>query len=81
MRCFLCDGPAHPATGAQYTETALACHSCVVAFWKWFRGQMHKQWSGLYFYEHAFHNPSPGRGAAQVLDSTAQHGKPPDNGM
>lgn len=51
--CFFCKHPAHPSTGAQYTETAIVCRYCVVDFWKWFRAQQHKKWSGAYFYDHA----------------------------
>lgn len=53
MKCMFCQGAAHPATGAQYTPTALACRRCVVEVWAWFRRQQHKKWSGHYFYEHA----------------------------
>jgi hypothetical protein len=47
MTCFFCDGPAHPATGCQYTERALACWACTVRFWKWFREHQHK-WPAFY---------------------------------
>ncbi len=40
MSCFFCNGPAHPATGCQYSERVLACHQCVVDFWKWLRGHI-----------------------------------------
>ena len=35
IRCFFCGGPAHPASGCQYTSGAIACGPCVRAFWKW----------------------------------------------
>lgn len=37
MRCFFCPGPAHPATGHQYTPTVLACASCTRDFFAWVR--------------------------------------------
>lgn len=44
MKCFFCDNPAaHPATGCQYSERALACRACVDRFWTWFREQMAKR--------------------------------------
>ena len=43
MKCFLCDGVAHPSTGAQYTERVVVCESCVREFWAWFRAQQHKR--------------------------------------
>lgn len=42
MRCFFCSGPAHPATGCQYSARVVACHRCVVEFWGWFKGH---QWT------------------------------------
>lgn len=53
---MFCGGAAHASTGAQYTDTAVACYGCVVHFWKWFRAQQHKKWSGYYFYECAARN-------------------------
>ena len=42
MNCCICAAPgAHPATGAQYSNTAVACASCVREFWAWFRAQQH----------------------------------------
>lgn len=37
MECRTCGGPAHPATGCQYTETFIVCGPCTRAFWAWFR--------------------------------------------
>ena len=39
MTCFLCGGPAHPATGSQYTETKVACRECVWRLWRWILGR------------------------------------------
>jgi len=36
-RCATCGGPAHPATGCQYTETFITCYSCTVEAWSWIR--------------------------------------------
>lgn len=52
MTCIICGGPAHPATGAQYTETALACGPCVRDFWVWVRRHTSRRWGGQYFYDH-----------------------------
>lgn len=38
MLCKSCGGVAHPATGAQYTETMLVCEQCVRTFWDWVKG-------------------------------------------
>jgi hypothetical protein len=39
-RCFFCRGPAHPATGCQYSERVIACRACTVEFWRWFKGHV-----------------------------------------
>jgi hypothetical protein len=36
--CFFCGGPAHPATGCQYTATCIACARCTRDFWRWVKG-------------------------------------------
>lgn len=41
MRCFFCNGPAHPATGHAYTPNVLACRRCFMAFFAWYRARMH----------------------------------------
>jgi hypothetical protein len=51
-RCMFCKGAAHPATGAQYTPTAVACGPCVRDFWQWVRARQHKQWGGVRFADH-----------------------------
>lgn len=58
MACFFCGGPAHPATGCQYTERALACATCVRRFWAWFRPFMKGKGRrrGPAFYDHAFYD-------------------------
>lgn len=44
MQCSFCENTAaDPATGCQYTETMLACHDCVVRFWKWMREHTNKK--------------------------------------
>ena len=43
MRCISCGGAAHPATGAQYTVTAITCWRCTETFWKWVREQTSKR--------------------------------------
>jgi hypothetical protein len=54
MRCFFCDGVAHPQTGCQYSETCIACGPCVRDAWKWVKAhtnKRNKKWSNLSFYE------------------------------
>ena len=53
MRCFSCGGPAHPATGCQYTETLIMCGPCTREFWAWMRRHTSRRWGGRYFYEDA----------------------------
>lgn len=44
MQCFFCENPAaHPSTGSQYTEKALACHECAVNINKWVRNHTNKR--------------------------------------
>jgi hypothetical protein len=35
MRCAACKGPAHPASGCQYTARTLVCGPCARRFWEW----------------------------------------------
>jgi hypothetical protein len=35
--CADCGGPAHPASGCQYTETMVICGPCTRKFWAWLR--------------------------------------------
>ena len=49
MTCPFCRGPAHPATGCEYTPTFVACYRCTVAFWAWARAWMRPR-KGLDFY-------------------------------
>jgi hypothetical protein len=55
MACCICRGPAHPATGSQYSTTALACYSCVTELWTWLRCRMkgRARGGGLNFYDYA----------------------------
>lgn len=53
MRCFFCQGAAHPASGAQYTATAVACGPCVRSFWAAHIQRTYKRWGGLFFYDYA----------------------------
>ena len=54
MNCCICKGSAHPASGAQYTATAIACGPCVREFWQWIiRRQKGKpRGGGPSFYDH-----------------------------
>lgn len=55
MICATCGGPAHPATGCQYTETFITCYRCTVEAWTWLRRHINEKGlrSGISFYEHA----------------------------
>lgn len=35
MKCNFCGGPAHPATGCQYSENMISCYRCTVEAWSW----------------------------------------------
>lgn len=41
MKCFFCEGPAHPATGHAYSETCIACMRCYLEFFGWYRARMY----------------------------------------
>jgi hypothetical protein len=56
MICAICHGPAHPATGAQYSPRVLVCYGCVVELWTWLRRRMNgrpRGGRGPNFYDHA----------------------------
>lgn len=58
MGCFFCGGPAHPATGCQYTERVIACGRCTREAWAWVKGWTNrKRKDGLSFYEAAAYRP------------------------
>ena len=40
MVCCICRGPAHEATGARYSPSAVACYDCVMELWGWLRQRM-----------------------------------------
>lgn len=40
MVCCICRGPAHEATGAMYSPSAVACYNCVMELWGWLRQRM-----------------------------------------
>lgn len=54
MHCAACKGPAHPASGCQYTAQTLVCGPCVREFWAWavrhINGAGRRR--GLAFYDH-----------------------------
>lgn len=58
MRCFFCKGPAHPATGCQWSESVVACERCTREFWRWFRGMQNRKWGGFFFYDAAASKPA-----------------------
>jgi hypothetical protein len=53
-RCFFCGGPAHPATGCQYTSNVIACYSCTTTAWAWVRRHVNGKGrrKGPSFYDH-----------------------------
>jgi hypothetical protein len=53
--CRDCGGPAHPATGCQYTEDWIVCGPCTRLAWKWILNFVNSKGGhrGVYFYEHA----------------------------
>jgi hypothetical protein len=55
MICSFCGDPAaHPATGCVYGSRTIACHACVVTFWRWVvrhtNGRHRGKVSGVDFY-------------------------------
>ena len=38
MRCNLCGGAAHPATGCVYGHGTIACWRCTLDAWRWIKG-------------------------------------------
>jgi hypothetical protein len=52
--CFFCDGPAHSATGCQYTETVIACGTCTRQAWTWIKQHTSSKGRrrGPSFYDH-----------------------------
>jgi len=53
MRCFACDGPAHPATGHAFAPAVLYCGPCAGRFWAWAVRHTNRRWSGGKFYDEA----------------------------
>ena len=56
MTCTICGGPAHPATGAQYSERTIVCRACVVELWTWLLNRLRgkpRGGKGPNFYDHA----------------------------
>lgn len=41
MRCFFCEGVAHPTTGHYVTPNVLQCGPCHREFIRWYRARMH----------------------------------------
>lgn len=64
MFCFFCGGPAHPATGAQYSARVVACYSCVLEMWTWLRKRMCGKARGgkLSFYDYVGRKRIPKEG-------------------
>ena len=54
MICVTCHGPAHPATGAQYSATCITCYRCTVAAWAWVKKHTDEKGlrKGMPFYEY-----------------------------
>lgn len=54
MRCPMCLGASHPATGCEYTPTFVVCWRCTLEFWKWCRAHVNGKGRrrGLAFYDH-----------------------------
>jgi hypothetical protein len=52
MKCMVCKGPFHPASGHAWSEEAVVCGPCIRHFYEWVRGQTHPRhlWSGSNFY-------------------------------
>jgi hypothetical protein len=53
LRCNVCRGPWHPATGDYQSENMLTCGVCTRKWAKWMKTHMKRKWGKLDFYEHA----------------------------
>ena len=42
LRCAVCGGPYHPATGHVHSETCVLCGRCAINFYWWYRDRMTK---------------------------------------
>jgi hypothetical protein len=40
MRCFVCNGPFHPATGWHFADGVDYCWRCSMVFARWYRERM-----------------------------------------
>ncbi len=52
--CKDCGGPAHPATGCQYTATYITCGPCTKRAWDWVKSHTNSKGArkGPNFYNH-----------------------------
>jgi hypothetical protein len=75
IRCRMCDGPAHPATGCVYSPTFIVCGPCTREAWAWIRSFTASKGrrSGLAFYDHV--NRIAPRIEMSTLPPTAQDGR------
>lgn len=55
IRCRMCGGPAHPASGCVYSPTFVVCGPCTREAWAWVVRHTNGKGGrkGLYFYAHA----------------------------
>ena len=63
IRCRMCDGVAHPASGCVYSPTFIVCGPCTRAAWRWivtFTAQKGRR-RGPSFYDHVVGPPARAR--------------------
>lgn len=59
--CSVCQGPFHPATGHEFSESLRWCGPCTRDFIKFLKTQQGRRWGKLPFYEHATPPPAVSR--------------------
>lgn len=52
LKCTMCRGPFHPATGHWVSETRHWCGACTRGMIKMLKEQLPRRWGGLRFYDH-----------------------------
>lgn len=53
MKCTMCGGPWHPATGHWESDRRHWCKGCTLGMIKLLKEYLPRRWGGVKFYEHA----------------------------
>ena len=68
MRCTMCGGPFHPATGHWESEKRHWCGTCTRGMVKMLKDMTPRRWGGVRFYDHAI-APTGDTSAEDLKDS------------